>query len=107
MIIIGDHKQTDKKFKYEYYQKDKTKEDFNTEYKTNSNRKLVVIKHKLKLINYNTWFKSLLNDRANLLKHIGIKDPHVLKSFSTMPFNILPNEVIRKLQTKVCLCCKV
>jgi len=99
LLIIGDHTKHDKKFKYEYYEKEKS--DFNKN-RSNNKRKLIRLHStKYKQIDYTVWLRSLNRDRIDYLKKIGIKNQKQLQTLSKMAFNILPYDIRSSLQTKV------
>lgn len=51
-------------------------------------------------LNYTKWYKSLIIERKNYLKQIGIKNEKKLRALSTMKFNLLPYQVRTELQIK-------
>jgi len=101
MLIIGDHKQTDREYKYENYQEEK-RSDFNKKGNSLFNkRKLTINKPKLKQVDYSIWLKSLNKTRIEYLKQIGIKDQKQLQTLTKMSFNILPYDIRSNLQREI------
>lgn len=99
MLIIGDHK-SDKKFKYEYYPKEKPNET--KTYTTFNRRKLIRLENtNHKRINYSIWLMTLNKDRIEYLKRIGIADFNKLQTLSKISFNLLPYDIRSKLQTRL------
>ncbi len=100
MLTIGDHKQTDKKFKYENYPIEQNKRPI---IKSTKRKLTRLTKHQtdFKQIDYTVWLKSLNKTRINYLMQIGIKDRYMLKSLIKMSFNHLPYDIRTNLQTKL------
>lgn len=97
MLTIGDHKQTDKKYRYENYPIEQNKRPIINSTKRNLTR----IKTDFKQIDYTIWLRSLNKTRINYLMQIGIKDRYVLKSLIKMSFHHLPYDIRSRLQTKL------
>lgn len=97
MLIIGDHKQTDKKFKYENYPIEENKRPIIKSTK----RKLSKLQTDYKQIDYTVWLRSLNADRIKYLKLIGINDKKQLQTLTKMFFHHLPYDVRTNLQTKL------
>ncbi len=93
MLIIGDHKQTDRKFKYENYPIEKTSKT-----KQSNKRKLILNHNSNKKIDYTIWLRSINQVRINYLKEIGIKDQKQLQTLIKLSFNILPYDIRSNLQ---------
>jgi len=94
MLIIGDHKQTDRKFKYENYPIEKNR----SKIKQSTKRKLILNHNSNKKIDYTIWLRSINQERINYLKEIGIKDQKQLQTLMKMSFNILPYDIRSNLQ---------
>jgi len=97
MLTIGDHKQTDKKYRYENYPIEENKRPIINSTKRNLTR----IKTDFKQIDYSIWLRSLNKNRIKYLMQIGIKDPYMLKSLIKMSFHHLPFDIRSRLQTKL------
>lgn len=95
MIVIGDHKQTDKKFRYTDYPKEKIQ----TIKTKSTKRKLIRLQPKQR-INYNIWFRTLPKNRIEYLKRIGITDLDKIKVLIYINYNLLPYDIRNALQTK-------
>ncbi len=93
MLIIGDHKQTDRKFKYENYPIEKTSKT-----KQSNKRKLILNHNSNKKIDYTIWLRSINQVRINYLNEIGIKDQKQLQTLIKLSFNILPYDIRSNLQ---------
>ena len=94
MLIIGDHKQTDRKYKYENYTEDKNR----SKIKQSTKRKIILNHNSNKKINYTIWLRSINQERINYLKEIGIKDQKQLQTLIKLSFNILPYDIRSNLQ---------
>lgn len=94
MLIIGDHKQTDRKFKYENYPIEKNR----SKIKQSNKRKLILNHNSIKKIDYTIWLRSINQVRINYLKEIGIKDQKQLQTLIKLSFNILPYDIRSNLQ---------
>ena len=97
MLTIGDHKQTDKKYRYENYPIEQNKRPIIKSTK----RKLTRIKTDFKQIDYTIWLRSLNKNRIKYLMQIGIKDRYMLKSLIKLSFHHLPYDIRTNLQTKL------
>jgi len=94
MLIIGDHKQTDRKFKYENYPIEKN----TSKIKQSTKRKLILNQNSIKKIDYTIWLRSINQERINYLKEIGINDQKQLQTLMKLSFNILPYDIRSNLQ---------
>jgi len=94
MLIIGDHKQTDRKFKYENYPIEKNR----SKIKQSTKRKIILNHNSNKKIDYTIWLRSINQERINYLKEIGINDQKQLQTLIKLSFNILPYDIRSNLQ---------
>lgn len=97
MIVIGDHKQTDRVYKYTEYQKEKPSKIIKSK---STKRKLIRLDSNQKRINYDIWFKTLPKNRIEYLKRIGISDLKKIKILIHINYNLLPYDVRHALQTR-------